>query len=165
MKFFATLAALAAVASAIQITEPKQNAKLDFSKTNTIKWDHVDSDPEEFKIELIDHSTAPETSTVLVAKAKTSDGEYKFENFVAPPGTQYTVKFYAIDNKNTGQLAESQTFAVTKSGVKPSTTVPPTAGATNTDAAAAETTTSKAGAMGTAVGLAGPVAALLAFLA
>ncbi|KAK4213657.1 hypothetical protein QBC37DRAFT_422599 [Rhypophila decipiens] len=165
MKFFVTLAALAAVASAITITEPKLDAKLDFSATNSVKWTHVESDPAEFQIALVDQSTSPETVTVLAPKVKSADKEYKLENVVATPGTKYKIKFFAVDNKNSGQLVESQSFAVTKSGVKASTTPAPSAAPTNTDAAAASSTSSKAGAMATAVGIAGPVAALLAFLA
>ncbi|KAK3318874.1 hypothetical protein B0H66DRAFT_251957 [Apodospora peruviana] len=163
MKFFATIAAFAAAVSAIQITEPKANAAWDLSVSNKIKWTFVTSDAEEFRIDLIDHSTSPETSKTIVAKAKRDDGEATITNVSAKPGSKYNIKFIALDTKeNSGQLAESQQFNVTKSGVESTTTSAPTGaptGGSNTNTATTSSSTAGAGAIG--LGVAGPVAGFL----
>ena len=104
------------VSAALQLTSPSVGDEWDLSKTNTIKWDSVSSDPTEFQLVLVDKSTTPETSIEIAEKVKTADGTYDLTNFVAKPGEKYSVKAYSTSKTNSGQLSESQTFEVTKSG-------------------------------------------------
>ncbi|MCV5116916.1 GPI anchored serine-threonine rich family protein, partial [Escherichia coli] len=68
------------------------NAKWDLSQTHTIKWDHVDSDPETFQLVLVNHQTGGEVDMTIADKVKTSDGEYELADFVAAPGAPYIRK-------------------------------------------------------------------------
>jgi len=118
MKAFTALALFSAAASvsALQLTEPADGAEWDLSKTNIIKWKSVETDPEEFKLVLIDASGFPEKEYEINSEVETEEGEYKLTNFVAQPGKKFKVKAFSTANTNSGQLAESQTFEVTKSG-------------------------------------------------
>ncbi|EGO59300.1 hypothetical protein NEUTE1DRAFT_60584 [Neurospora tetrasperma FGSC 2508] len=170
MKFMiATVAAFAATAAALKLTAPEENAKWDLSQTNTIKWDHVDSDPETFQLVLVNHQTGGEVDMTIADKVKTSDGEYKLTNFVATPGSTYSIKAFGTEKTNSGQLAESQTFSVTKSGVSTTTTAttvkPTSSGTPATSSSATPSQTSNAAtALGVTFGVAGPLAAVFAML-
>lgn len=170
MKFMiATVAAFAATAAALKLTAPEENAKWDLSQTNTIKWDHVDSDPETFQLVLVNHQTGGEVDMTIADKVKTSDGEYKLTNFVATPGSTYSIKAFGTEKTNSGQLAESQTFNVTKSGVSTTTTAttvkPTSSGTSATSSSATPSQTSNAAtALGVTFGVAGPLAAVFAML-
>ncbi|KAK5657638.1 hypothetical protein OQA88_2710 [Cercophora sp. LCS_1] len=132
--------AIVAAASALQITEPASGAQWDLSKTNEIKWAFVSTDEAEFSLQLIDKSTTPETAITIADKVKTSEGEYEFTNFAAKPGDKYTIKAFSVSKLSTGQLAESQTFNVTKSGVVTTTTsVAPSSTGSGTETGAAVT--------------------------
>jgi hypothetical protein len=65
---------------------------------------------------LIDKRTSPETQITIADKVKTSDGKFDLTNVVASPGDKYTIKAFSLSRTSSGQLAESQTFNVTKSG-------------------------------------------------
>ena len=105
---------------ALQITEPAAGAAWDLSKTNTIKWTSVETDAKEFALVLVDKSTTPETQLRIADKVATSAGQYELTNFAVAgfktASDKYSVKALSVDAKNTGQLAESQAFNVTKSG-------------------------------------------------
>jgi len=117
MKAISALALLVSAAAALQITEPGNNEEWDLSKTNTIKWTSVSTDEPEFALKLIDKRTSPETPITIAEKVKTSDGKYDLTNLVAKPGDKYTIKAFSLSKlSQNGQLAESQTFNVTKSG-------------------------------------------------
>ncbi|KAK1773534.1 hypothetical protein QBC45DRAFT_427468 [Copromyces sp. CBS 386.78] len=159
------------ISTALKITEPKEKAQWDLSQTNTIKWDHVDSDPETFQLVLVNHKTGGEESFTIEDKVKTSDGEYKLTNFVAAPGSTYSIKAYGTEKTNNGQLAESQTFNVTKSGVAATTTTgtatakPTSSGTPASSSGASPSETSNAAtALGVTFGVAGPLAAVFALL-
>ncbi|KAK3400291.1 hypothetical protein B0T20DRAFT_181563 [Sordaria brevicollis] len=169
MKFMiATVAAFAATATALKITEPKENDKWDLSQTNTIKWEHVDTDPEEFKLVLVNSKTGGEQPFDIDDDVETKKGEYKLTNFVAEPGATYKIKAYGTESTNRGQLAESQTFNVTKSGVaatSSTSTVKPTSSGTPSSSGAVPSETSNAATpLGVTFGVAGPLAAVFALL-
>lgn len=181
------------ISTALKITEPKEKAQWDLSQTNTIKWDHVDSDPETFQLVLVDHQTGGEQQLTIEDKVKTSDGEYKLTNFVATPGSTYSIKAYGTEKTNNGQLSESQTFTVSKSGGKNMSSFPflavsvtnnpaplvastssasgtatakPTSSGTpsSTESATPSETSNAASALGVTFGVAGPLAAVFALL-
>ncbi|EON97828.1 putative extracellular conserved serine-rich protein [Phaeoacremonium minimum UCRPA7] len=158
-------ASFLAAASALQITEPTLNDKLDFSKTNTIKWSSVDTDPDSFEIVLVDHSSSPPSQLTIADSVKTSDNSYSFSNFVAPVGTKYQINFLGNEKTNSGIVAQSQEFAVTKSGVAPTTTTSSGPTATNSQAAASTTSgTNAAVANGPTFGVAGGIIGALLML-
>ncbi|KAK0715215.1 hypothetical protein B0H67DRAFT_236500 [Lasiosphaeris hirsuta] len=168
MKAVAILtAAFAAGVSALQITAPGINDSWDLSKTNTIKWTFVDTDPTEFQIQLVNKDVFPVTTYNVTGKATTKDGKFDLTNFVAPPSSKYTVKFISLSATNSGQLSESQTFNVTKSGTSSTSTTagtPSSTGGSGTTASQSTTPSSAAVALGKTFGVAGPIAAALAML-
>ena len=101
---------------ALRITEPENGEDWDLSQTNEIEWESVSTDEPEFSLKLIDKRTSPETQITIADKVKTSDGKFDLTNFVAPAGDKYTIKAFSLSKTSSGQLAESQTFNVTKSG-------------------------------------------------
>ncbi|KAK3352572.1 hypothetical protein B0T25DRAFT_590441 [Lasiosphaeria hispida] len=160
-------AAFAAGVSALQITAPGINDSWDLSKTNTIKWTFVDTDPTEFQIQLVNKDVFPEEVKNITGKATTKDGKFDLSNVVAKPSTKYTVKFLSLSATNSGQLAESQTFNVTKSGVASTTGTagtPSSTGDSTTSASPSATSSSAAVAVGKTFGVAGPIAVVLAML-
>jgi len=102
---------------ALRITEPKEKSEWDLSKTNTITWSHVDSDPKEFMLVLVDKDSSNGAIEHPIGKVSTADGKYDLTNFVVPRiGDDWSVKALGTTEKNLGQLAESEEFEITKSG-------------------------------------------------
>jgi hypothetical protein len=97
------------------VTSPTKDEKLDFSKSIQIKWSSVSTDASTFNLVLIDQSNV--NSPIPISdNVKTSDGSYTLTNFVATPGAKYKFNLLSTDPKNTGILAQSETFEITKSG-------------------------------------------------
>ncbi len=92
------------------------NSQWDLSQTNSIEWTSVSTDPTTLNIVLVNHNSSPATESPIKDSVNTADGKYALTNFVASPGDKYTIKFYSTSATNSGQLAESQSFNVTKSG-------------------------------------------------
>lgn len=115
---FLTFASLLATAAAVTIIDPKLDAKLDFSQSNTITWSSVDSDPDTVQIVLASASSSNISTVVIASSVKTSDNKYTFSNFVAPVGDNYKINFLGTETDNQGIVAQSQDFEVTKSGGK-----------------------------------------------
>lgn len=95
-------------------------------------WTTVATDPANFSIVLVDHSSAGPQQTTISPVLKTAGPNFfAFSNIVAPPGDKYQINFIGTDPSNTGIIAQSQYFTVTKSGgdstsSSPSTTTSPT---------------------------------------
>lgn len=147
---------------AITITEPQQGAKLDFSGSNTISWTSVDTDPVSFEIVLVSPNNSTIAQSVITNSVNTADNKYTFSNFAAPVGDNYQFNFIGNVGTNNGIISQSQTFAVTKSGVD--STTASTATGTGAAASATSSDTSAASAFGVTFGIAGPVVAALGML-
>ncbi|KAG8162938.1 hypothetical protein KVR01_007416 [Diaporthe batatas] len=168
-KSLISLSSLLALASAITITEPKQGARLDFSGSNTISWTSVDTDPVSFEIVLVSPNNSTISESVVANSVNTTENKYSFSNFVTPVGDNYQINFIGNTGTNRGIISQSQTFAVTRSGVASSSTssAGSTATATSTGSSASATAssdTSGASPLGVSFGIAGPVVAALAML-
>lgn len=165
MHHLSFLALLATTASALQITAPSTNDKWDLSQTNTIKWSFVSTDESEFSLKLVDKRTSPETLIPIADKVKTSDGKFDLNNFLAAPGSPYTVKAFSLAKTNSGQLAESQVFNVTKSGVATaSTSTVAVPSGTETPTGSTVAPKNGAGRLSGTVGLVGSIGVVFAFL-
>lgn len=157
----------ACAATALQITDPKENDQWDLSQTNTIKWTAVETDTAELDLYLVDKSTTPETRLPIAEGVKTADKQFALTNFVvARTGDRYTVKAFSRAQRDSGQLSESGTFNVTKSGVA-STTTPggnnPSGSATGSGSTPSPS--NGAATLGQAMlGVVGPLAVVLAVL-
>jgi hypothetical protein len=108
-----------ASAAALQITAPEANAAWDLSGSNVVTWSSVSTDPTTFNINLVNNGGSSGAQAYSVATGvSTSDGKYTITNFVAPIGSTYVIQLMANSTLNSGILAASQTFNVTKSGGK-----------------------------------------------
>ncbi|KAJ0107786.1 extracellular conserved serine-rich protein [Diaporthe amygdali] len=161
-----TFAGLLAAVSAITITEPQQGAKLDFSGSNTISWTSVDTDPVSFEIVLVSPNNSTIAQSVITNSVNTTENKYTFSNFVTPVGDNYQVNFLGNVGTNRGIISQSQTFAVTKSGVESTGTSSTGASATATGASqsASASGTSAANALSVTFGIAAPIVAALGML-
>jgi hypothetical protein len=115
---------------AILVETPAKDAQLDFSKAVEITWSSVSTDPDTFEIDLVDQTTMG--SIVIASSVNTADGKYTFTNFVAGPGPKYRFNLIAKTASNTGILAQSQEFAIIKSGGKAASNPSPDASAVAT---------------------------------
>jgi hypothetical protein len=113
-KTIISFAALAASVSAILVTSPAKDAKVDFSKDVTITWTSVNTDPSTFTLELVDQSNV-NSPIVINKEVTTSDDKYTLSDFVAPTGSTYKFNFISNDPENSGILAQSQSFTIVKS--------------------------------------------------
>jgi hypothetical protein len=130
-KTLISFAALAASVSAILVTSPAKDAKVDFSKDVTVTWTSVTTDPSTFTLELIDQSNV-DSPIVINKEVKTSDNKYTLSNFAAPTGGTYKFNFISNDPQNSGILAQSQTFEIVKTA-ESSTSSTSSASETTTD--------------------------------
>ncbi|KAK7746697.1 hypothetical protein SLS53_001884 [Cytospora paraplurivora] len=164
-----TLGCLLSAVAAITITAPEQGAKWDFSSSNTITWKSVDTDPVSFEIVLESPNNSSISQTVITKSVNTTEGKYTFSNVVTPVGDDYQINFIGNTDLNSGIITQSQVFAVTKSGVKTTTTTSSaTASATGTATGTSDSTTasgsSAASTLGVAFGIAGPILAALSII-
>lgn len=142
------LASLMAVAQAIKVTSPAKDAEWDLSTKQEIKWDSVDTDPDTFKIVLINQSVYPETETVVADSVKTSDGSYTMSGVDAAAGDDYQINFISTSSTNSGILAQSQQFSVTSDDETTGSSSMSTASATTSTGTAATTDSSSASTTG-----------------
>lgn len=150
---------------ALTITAPTLDTKWDLSQTNTIEWKAVDTDPRNFTILLVDQSSSSgQKSTEIAKMVNTADNKYSFTNFAAAPGKSYQIRFRGTEVANQGDLAQSQNFEVTKSGVGSTATQAPSGTQTGAAAAASSDPAKGNGAVGNGVrgmvGVAGVVVAV-----
>ncbi|KAL1883222.1 hypothetical protein Daus18300_000280 [Diaporthe australafricana] len=161
-KHLVPLAGLLAAASAITITEPQQGAKLDLSVSNTVSWTSVDTDTVSFEIVLASPNNSTIAQVVITDSVNTTEKKYTFSNVVTPIGDSYQINFLGNAGTNNGIISQSQSFAVTKSGV--ASTSSSSSSATGASASASASGTSAASAVGVTFGIAAPIAAALGML-
>ncbi|RKU49144.1 hypothetical protein DL546_008167 [Coniochaeta pulveracea] len=151
-KTLISFAALAASVSAILVTSPTKNEKVDFSKDVTITWTSVNTDPSTFTLELIDQNNV-DSPYIINKEVKTSDNKYTLSNFAAAPaGSSYKFNFISNDPQNTGILAQSQTFEITKAAEESSSSSSSSASSTSTESSTeSSSTTASATVITTAV--------------
>ncbi|KAF7590314.1 Chitinase 3 [Aspergillus hancockii] len=118
---FASIVAYATFAIALTITTPQNGDKVDFSKPYEVKWTTVASDPETFTLILFS-AASPNNQKVITKDAKSSDGSYTIDKlWDIKTGNGYQFNIISNSTHNTGILAQSQTFNVTKVADKPVT--------------------------------------------
>lgn len=125
----------------------------------------MDTDPVSFEIVLVSPNNSTIAQSVITDSVNTTENKYDFSNFVTPVGDNYQINFVGNVGTNRGIISQSQTFAVTKSGVASSTTGGgSTATGTGSSASATSSDTSAASALGLTFGIAGPVVVALGML-
>lgn len=126
----------------------------------------MDTDPVSFEIVLVSPNNSTIAQSVITNSVNTTENKYTFSNFVASVGDNYQFNFIGNVGTNKGIISQSQTFAVTKSGVDSTTKSAGGSTATGSGASASATSsdTSEASAFGVTFGIAGPVIAALSML-
>lgn len=126
----------------------------------------MDTDPVSFEIILVSPNNSTIAQSVITNSVNTTENKYIFSNFVTAVGDNYQFNFIGNVGTNKGIISQSQTFAVTKSGVESTTTSAGGSTATGTGAAASATNsgTSEASTFGVTFGIAGPFIAALSML-
>ncbi|OKL56335.1 hypothetical protein UA08_08418 [Talaromyces atroroseus] len=142
-----TALVLAATASALQVTSPSRGDDLDLSGSNDVTWDSVESDPTSFDIQLVNEHVNPPVVKTIATNVQTSAGSYSFSNVAATVGNDYQINLVSNDSDNTGILAQSAQFDVTKavdssSSSSTSSTSTSSSSSTSTDASSTSTTSS-----------------------
>ncbi|KAL3479901.1 Ser-Thr-rich glycosyl-phosphatidyl-inositol-anchored membrane family-domain-containing protein [Aspergillus californicus] len=109
------LAAFAVSALALTLTSPSTtNEEIDLSKPFKITWTTVPSDPENFTITLV-NIVGHNVNKDLVKDIDSSEEEYTVESVAdVPVGGNYQINFRSTDRENTGILAQSTRFNVTR---------------------------------------------------
>ncbi|KAL5357465.1 Ser-Thr-rich glycosyl-phosphatidyl-inositol-anchored membrane family-domain-containing protein [Aspergillus floccosus] len=152
----ASIVAFAASAMALTVTNPAQGDKVDFSKPVDIKWRSVQNDPKNITLELVNMNGQPNVNKQIAEGVKVSDGHYKVDKLWGIPVAEgYQINILSEEERNTGILAQSQQFNVTRVADPPKTTTSSHASATETAPAA---TSSTAGSASLAVPAAGSLA-------
>ncbi|BCR92662.1 GPI anchored serine-threonine rich family protein [Aspergillus chevalieri] len=143
MRFTITsVAAFAATAAALSITSPEKHDDVDLSKSTTIEWDSVSSDPSSFDIYLVNMNGYPNVNKLVAENVKTSDGSYILKDLAGVDnGSGFQINFMSNDDKNTGILAQSAQFNVESSDSTISTT---SASSASTSTSSSSSSTSSA---------------------
>jgi hypothetical protein len=128
------LAALAAFVQAIQVTSPGKDDDWDLTKSNTITWTSVSSDPETVNIYVVDETVNPSVSKLVANNVKVSDGKYDLSGLDVPAGTGYQINL--VSTTTSSILAQSGQFQFTGSA---------SASTTASSSASSGTTTSASG--------------------
>ncbi|KAK1146362.1 hypothetical protein N8T08_003149 [Aspergillus melleus] len=135
---------------ALTVTSPSNGAKVDLSKEYEIKWKSVQSDPSKFTINLV-NMNGSSANKEIAKDIDASQGSVKVDPvWGIPKGPGYQLNFISRDKMNTGILAQSQQFEVTKVADRPKNKTTTTSSSSATESAAAPTN-STAGASSLAI--------------
>ena len=106
----AFLAALSSTVTAITVVSPAQSAQWDISKSNTIEWTSVQTDPTTISVVLVDNTSNPPFSKMLAQNITTSSHSYTVKPLCNVPNSAgYQVDLSDAD----GIRAQSQQINIT----------------------------------------------------
>ncbi|OJJ86032.1 GPI anchored serine-threonine rich family protein [Aspergillus glaucus CBS 516.65] len=148
MRFTITsVAAFAATTAALSITSPEKHDDVDLSKSTTIEWNSVSSDPSSFDIYLVNMNGYPNVNKLVAENVKTSDNSYTLKDLAGiDNGSGFQVNFMSNDDKSTGILAQSAQFNVESSdsaSTTASSSSTSTSSSSSSSASSASSTTTK----------------------
>ncbi|KAB8264751.1 Ser-Thr-rich glycosyl-phosphatidyl-inositol-anchored membrane family-domain-containing protein [Aspergillus pseudonomiae] len=139
LSYAVSLLPLAASVGALQVTSPKKGEDVDLSKSFTVKWDSVDTDPSSFDLYIVNNAVYPSVEQKIASDIDASKGSYDVSGLSdLTNGKGYQINFLSNSAKNSGILAQSQQFNVEGSSESTSTT---TASDSKTTASATGTST------------------------
>ncbi|WEW58200.1 hypothetical protein PRK78_003668 [Emydomyces testavorans] len=99
------------------VADPGNGVVWDVTKSQTVTWTSVETDPLTFAIELVNLSAYPPFTVRVARGIKTSAGSYSTKPLHnIPPGKGYQVNFMSEDPQVNGILAQSQQFVVANPG-------------------------------------------------
>ncbi|KAE8311966.1 Ser-Thr-rich glycosyl-phosphatidyl-inositol-anchored membrane family-domain-containing protein [Aspergillus transmontanensis] len=186
LSYAISLLPLAASVGALQVTSPKKGEDVDLSKSFTVKWDAVDTDPSSFDLYIVNNAVYPSVEQKIASDVDSSKGSYDVSGLSdLTNGKGYQINFLSNSAKNSGILAQSQQFNVegssestssttasesktttSTSGTSTATTVSSSARASASASASANSTSSGStpASTGAGVSLAAPVSAAAGLL-
>ncbi|PWY72967.1 hypothetical protein BO70DRAFT_389274 [Aspergillus heteromorphus CBS 117.55] len=108
-----SLLPLAAFVGALNVTSPTKGEDVDLSKSFTVTWTSVDTDPTSFNIYLVNNAIYPSVDTKLASDVETSKGSYTISSVSGvTDGDGYQINLMSDSTQNTGILAQSNQFTV-----------------------------------------------------
>ncbi|KAB8220205.1 Ser-Thr-rich glycosyl-phosphatidyl-inositol-anchored membrane family-domain-containing protein [Aspergillus novoparasiticus] len=123
LSYAVSLLPLAASVGALQVTSPKKGEDVDLSKSFTVKWDAVDTDPSSFDLYIVNNAVYPNVEQKIASDVDSSKGSYDVSGLSdLTNGKGYQINFLSNSAKNSGILAQSQQFNVEGSSESTSTT-------------------------------------------
>ncbi|KAH8427744.1 GPI anchored serine-threonine rich family protein [Aspergillus melleus] len=136
---------------ALTVTSPSNGAKVDLSKEYEIKWKSVQSDQPKFTINLV-NMNGSSANKEIAKDIDASQGSVKIDPvWGIPKGPGYQLNFISRDKMNTGILAQSQQFEVTKVADPPKNKTTTTSSSSSATESTAAPTNSTAGASSLAI--------------
>ncbi|KAM3087988.1 hypothetical protein ACMFMG_002053 [Clarireedia jacksonii] len=148
-RYALALATLIAIAQAITITSPSKDGVWDLSKSQTITWTSVSTDPQTVDIYLAHMASNPPLNDELFKNVDISKGSESVAGLQLPTGGAYQINFVA-PGKPEQILAQSQQFTVNGIAESASSTLAGFTGTasstsgSSTSSSATETTTTTA---------------------
>ncbi|KAB8246423.1 Ser-Thr-rich glycosyl-phosphatidyl-inositol-anchored membrane family-domain-containing protein [Aspergillus flavus] len=122
LSYAISLLPLAASVGALQVTSPKKGEDIDLSKSFTVKWDAVDTDPSSFDLYIVNNAVYPSVEQKIASDVDSSKGSYDVSGLSdLTNGKGYQINFLSNSAKNSGILAQSQQFNVEGSSESTST--------------------------------------------
>ncbi|KAE8327541.1 Ser-Thr-rich glycosyl-phosphatidyl-inositol-anchored membrane family-domain-containing protein [Aspergillus sergii] len=122
LSYAISLLPLAASVGALQVTSPKKGEDVDLSKSFTVKWDAVDTDPSSFDLYIVNNAVYPSVEQKIASDVDSSKGSYDVSGLSdLTNGKGYQINFLSNSAKNSGILAQSQQFNVEGSSESTST--------------------------------------------
>ncbi|KAE8137855.1 Ser-Thr-rich glycosyl-phosphatidyl-inositol-anchored membrane family-domain-containing protein [Aspergillus pseudotamarii] len=122
LSYAVSLLPLAASVGALQVTSPKKGEDVDLSKSFTVKWDAVDTDPSSFDLYIVNNAVYPSVEQKIASDVDSSKGSYDVSGLSdLTNGKGYQINFLSNSAKNSGILAQSQQFNVEGSSESTST--------------------------------------------
>jgi len=144
-RYALALATLIAIAQAITITSPSKDGTWDLSKSQTISWTSVSTDPQVVDIYLAHMASNPPLNDQLFTNVDISKGSESIAGLQLPTGSAYQINFVA-PGKPEQILAQSQQFTVNGVAESASSTL---AGFTGTASSTSGSSSGSASATGT----------------
>ncbi|RAL02186.1 GPI anchored serine-threonine rich family protein, partial [Aspergillus ibericus CBS 121593] len=153
-----SLLPLAAFVGALEVTSPTKGEDVDLSKSFTVKWDSVSTDPSTFDLYLVNNAVYPTVEQKIASDVDTSSGSYTVSGLSGvSDGSGYQINLLSTSTQNSGILAQSQQFnvegsssATTSSSSSSSTSSASSSSGTTTATTISTTGTSSSSSTGTA---------------
>ncbi|PQE18075.1 developmentally Regulated MAPK Interacting protein [Rutstroemia sp. NJR-2017a BVV2] len=137
-RYALALATLIAIAQAITITSPSKDGTWDLSKSQTITWTSVSTDPQTVDIYLAHMASNPPLNDKLFTNVDISAGSESISGLQLPTGEAYQINFVA-PGKPEQILAQSQQFSVKGVAESASSTLAGFTGASSSSRSASST--------------------------
>ncbi|PYH89263.1 hypothetical protein BO71DRAFT_337030 [Aspergillus ellipticus CBS 707.79] len=134
-----SLLPLAAFVGALEVTSPTKGEDVDLSKSFTVKWSSVSTDPTSFDLYIVNNAVYPSVDQKIASNVDTSKGSYSVSGLSGlTNGGGYQINLLSDSTQNSGILAQSNQFTV--EGSSSSSTFSTTASSTSSSSSTGTST-------------------------